>query len=122
MELIDALEPTPRGPYGGGLGYVSWQGDTDFAIIIRTATVERLGDRAGPTDVDAAQRITVQAGAGIVADSDPAAEFEETEKKMDGVLAALERIEVADGEGERPLEADQSADGTAVSDSSGVGR
>ena len=122
MELIDALEPAPRGPYGGGLGYVSWQGDTDFAIIIRTATVERLGDRAGPTDVDAAQRITVQAGAGIVADSDPAAEFEETEKKMDGVLAALERIEVADGEGERPLEADQSADGTAVSDSSGVGR
>ena len=122
MELIDALEPTPRGPYGGGLGYVSWQGDTDFAIIIRTATVERLGDRAGPTDVDAAQRISVQAGAGIVADSDPAAEFEETEKKMDGVLAALERIEVADGEGERPLEADQSADGTAVSDSSGVGR
>jgi len=122
MEIIDALEPTPRGPYGGGLGYVSWQGDTDFAIIIRTATVERLGDRAGPTDVDAAQRITVQAGAGIVADSDPAAEFEETEKKMDGVLAALERIEVADGEGERPLEADQSADGTAVSDSSGVGR
>ncbi|PSP58749.1 anthranilate synthase component I [Halobacteriales archaeon QH_7_66_37] len=122
MELIDALEPAPRGPYGGGLGYVSWQGDTDFAIIIRTATVERLGDRAGPTDVDAAQRITVQAGAGIVADSDPAAEFEETEKKMDGVLAALERIEVADGEGERPLEADQPADGTAVSDSSGVGR
>jgi anthranilate synthase component 1 len=122
MEIIDALEPTPRGPYGGGLGYVSWQGDTDFAIIIRTATVERLGDRAGPTDVDAAQRISVQAGAGIVADSDPAAEFEETEKKMDGVLAALERIEVADGEGERPLEADQSADGTAVSDSSGVGR
>ena len=122
MEIIDALEPTPRGPYGGGLGYVSWQGDTDFAIIIRTATVERLGDRAGPTDVDAAQRITVQAGAGIVADSDPAAEFEETEKKMDGVLAALERIEVADGEGERPLEADQPADGTAVSDSSGVGR
>jgi anthranilate synthase component 1 len=122
MELIDALEPTPRGPYGGGLGYVSWQGDTDFAIIIRTATVERLGDRAGPTDVDAAQRISVQAGAGIVADSDPAAEFEETEKKMDGVLAALERIEVADGEGERPLEADQPADGTAVSDSSGVGR
>ena len=122
MEIIDALEPTPRGPYGGGLGYVSWQGDTDFAIIIRTATVERLGDGAGPTDVDAAQRISVQAGAGIVADSDPAAEFEETEKKMDGVLAALERIEVADGEGERPLEADQSADGTAVSDSSGVGR
>ena len=122
MEIIDALEPTPRGHYGGGLGYVSWQGDTDFAIIIRTATVERLGDRAGPTDVDAAQRISVQAGAGIVADSDPAAEFEETEKKMDGVLAALERIEVADKEGERPLEADQSADGTAVSDSSGVGR
>jgi anthranilate synthase component 1 len=84
MEIIDDLEPEPRGPYGGGVGYVSWTGDADFAIVIRTATVERG---------EGADRITVRAGAGIVADSDPAAEYEETEQKMDGVLAALEAVE-----------------------------
>ncbi len=84
MEIIDELEETPRGPYGGGVGYVSWQGDADFAIVIRSATVESTAE----TD-----RITVRAGAGIVADSDPAAEFDETESKMDGVLAAIEAIE-----------------------------
>ncbi|MFP8958583.1 anthranilate synthase component I [Natrialbaceae archaeon A-CW3] len=84
MEIIDALEDDPRGLYGGGVGYYSWTGDADFAIVIRTATIE---------DHDGDQRITVQAGAGLVADSDPAAEYEETEKKMGGVLAALERIE-----------------------------
>jgi anthranilate synthase component 1 len=87
MEIIADLELSARGLYGGGVGYVSWSGDADFAIVIRTATVES-GD--GPDDAD---RITVQAGAGIVADSDPAAEYEETEQKMDGVLTALERIE-----------------------------
>jgi anthranilate synthase component 1 len=87
MEIIDALEREPRGVYGGGVGYYSWTGDADSAIVIRTATVE-----SGATDAGA-DRITVQAGAGIVADSDPGSEYEETEKKMDGVLAALERIE-----------------------------
>jgi anthranilate synthase component 1 len=83
MEIIDALESDPRGVYGGGVGYYSWSGDAEFAIVIRTATVER-----GDPD-----RITVQAGAGIVADSDPASEYEETEQKMGGVLDAIERIE-----------------------------
>ena len=87
MEIIDSLEPEPRGIYGGGVGYYSWTGDADFAIVIRTATVEH-------GDPDA---VTVRAGAGIVADSDPAAEFDETEQKMDGVLAAVDRI-VEDGE------------------------
>ncbi len=87
MEIIDALERRPRGVYGGGIGYYSWTGDADFAIVIRTATIER-GEGVEGTD-----RITVQAGAGIVADSDPTAEYEETEKKMHGVLAALEAIE-----------------------------
>jgi anthranilate synthase component 1 len=86
MEIIDDLEAAPRGPYGGGVGYVSWQGDADFAIVIRSATIEDLDE--GSAD----QRVTVQAGAGLVADSDPAAEFEETESKMDGVLVALDRI------------------------------
>ncbi|WP_332899704.1 anthranilate synthase component I [Haladaptatus sp. CMSO5] len=86
MEIIHDLEAGPRGLYGGGVGYYSWTGDTDFAIVIRTATIEH-----GDTD-----RLTIQAGAGIVADSDPASEFEETEKKMGGVLAAIERLEPAE--------------------------
>jgi len=103
MEIIDDLERTPRGPYGGGVGYFTWTGDTEFAIVIRSATVERAarsaadgasGEEADPrADENDAQRITVQAGAGIVADSDPASEYEETEKKMGGVLDALEAIE-----------------------------
>ncbi|MFB6156424.1 MAG: anthranilate synthase component I, partial [Haloferacaceae archaeon] len=86
MEIIDALEREPRGVYGGGVGYFSWDGDADFAIVIRTATVEH-------GDGDALDRVTVQAGAGIVADSDPESEYEESERKMDGTLVALERIE-----------------------------
>ena len=91
MEIIDDLERRPRGVYGGGVGYYSWTGDADFAIVIRTATVER---GAG---VDGTDRVTVQAGAGIVADSDPEREYDETEKKMDGVLTALEEIEGESG-------------------------
>jgi anthranilate synthase component 1 len=87
MEIIDALEDDPRGLYGGGVGYYSWTGDADVAIVIRTATVER-GAAA-----DGQDRVRVRAGAGIVADSDPGAEYEETESKMDGVLTALRRIE-----------------------------
>jgi anthranilate synthase component 1 len=95
MEIIDDLERTPRGPYGGGVGYVSWDGDAHFAIIIRSATIE--------SDIDAPEsnRVTVRAGAGIVADSDPAAEYEETEAKMDGVLVALDRLEAETVEDEQ---------------------
>ncbi|AFZ74864.1 anthranilate synthase component I [Natronobacterium gregoryi] len=104
MEIIDDLEAEPRGLYGGGVGYYSWTGDADFAIVIRTATVESVAapraaeKRARRNDPRAAvddgrDRITVQAGAGLVADSDPESEYEETEKKMSGVLAALEEIE-----------------------------
>ena len=84
MEIIDELEQTPRGVYGGGVGYFSWSGAADLAIVIRTATI----DHSGTED-----EITVQAGAGLVADSEPTAEYEETEQKMNGVLAAIERIE-----------------------------
>ncbi|WP_254536281.1 anthranilate synthase component I [Halomarina litorea] len=87
MELIDELELTPRGPYGGGVGYYSWTGDADMAIVIRSATVERGAGADGDS------LVTVRAGAGIVADSDPASEYEETESKMRGVLVALEAIE-----------------------------
>ena len=77
MEIIDDLENSPRGVYGGGVGYYSWNGDADFAIVIRTVLVQ--GDRA-----------SVQAGAGIVADSDPAYEYRETERKMAAMLRAIE--------------------------------
>jgi anthranilate synthase component 1 len=93
MEIIDDLEREPRGIYGGGVGYYSWGGDADFAIVIRTATVEH-GVSVGEPDGDEVEDVvTVQAGAGIVADSVPASEYEETEQKMGGVLDALEAIE-----------------------------
>ncbi len=77
MEIIDQLEPTRRGPYAGAVGYIAWGARTlDTAIAIRTVVM-----RGG--------RAWVQAGAGIVADSDPAAEWRETEAKARAVLAAL---------------------------------
>jgi anthranilate synthase component 1 len=77
MQIIDELEPVRRGPYAGAVGYVGWGARTlDTAIAIRTCVIR--GDRAW-----------VQAGAGIVADSDPAAEWRETEAKARAVLLAL---------------------------------
>ncbi|MGC9514026.1 anthranilate synthase component I [Methanocrinis sp.] len=76
MEIIDDLEGTARGIYGGGVGYFSADGSADFAIAIRSVIIE--GDLA-----------LVQAGAGIVADSDPHREFLETERKMAAMKRAL---------------------------------
>jgi anthranilate synthase component 1 len=76
MEIIDELEPTERGLYGGAVGYVSFTGNMDLAIAIRTLVT--LGDT-----------IYVQAGAGIVADSDPSKEWEETMNKARAVLRAV---------------------------------
>jgi len=77
MEIIDELEPTRRGPYAGAVGYIGWGGESlDTAIAIRTVVIK--GGRAW-----------VQAGAGIVADSEPEAEWRETEAKAGAVLAAL---------------------------------
>jgi anthranilate synthase component 1 len=77
MEIIDELEPTRRGPYAGAVGYIGWGARTlDTAIAIRTCVMK-------------AGRAWVQAGAGIVADSDPAAELRETEAKARAVLLAL---------------------------------
>jgi anthranilate synthase component 1 len=95
MELIDELEHDVRGLYGGGVGYYGWTGDADVAIVIRTAVVDHgvdLPAAAAENDTATTDRVTVRAGAGIVADSDPGAEFEETEAKMDGVLAAIRRV------------------------------
>ncbi|MDZ7688565.1 MAG: anthranilate synthase component I [Halobacteriales archaeon] len=90
MEIIDELEREPRGAYGGGVGYYSWNGDSDFAITIRTATFDENED--GTSDV------VVQAGAGIVADSVPSREFDETEDKTDALVTALESLEHKGGE------------------------
>jgi anthranilate synthase component 1 len=80
MEIIDELEPTERGIYGGACGYLSFAGDMDVAIAIRTGVVKD-------------QTLYVQAGAGIVADSDPGAEWQETEAKNRAVLRAAELVE-----------------------------
>ncbi len=76
MEIIDELETERRGVYGGAVGYFSWSGASDTAIAIRTLVA--TGGMA-----------YFQAGGGVVADSDPEAEFEETRQKADAVLTAL---------------------------------
>ena len=78
MEIIDELEPTGRGLYGGTVGWFSFSGEADLAIAIRTAW---------KTD----DHWQLQVGAGIVADSNPEAEFQETLNKAAGLLSALER-------------------------------
>jgi anthranilate synthase component 1 len=93
MELIDDTEDEPRGVYGGGVGYYDWTGDADVAIVIRTATVEQ-GVAPATDKGDDRDRVTVRAGAGVVADSDPESEFAETERKMRGTLDALDRVRV----------------------------
>ena len=76
MELIAAHEPTARGPYAGAVGYLTFAGDLDFCITIRTATV--TGGMA-----------SVQAGAGVVADSDPQTELDETKAKAEALIPAV---------------------------------
>ncbi|MBV6520618.1 MAG: Anthranilate synthase component 1 [Gemmatimonadaceae bacterium] len=83
MEIIDELEPERRGPYAGGVGYIAAGDDRmDVAITIRTCVI------AGGT-------ASVQAGAGIVADSVPSTEWEETESKARALLTALGRVRAA---------------------------
>ncbi|MGI9528092.1 MAG: anthranilate synthase component I [Acidimicrobiia bacterium] len=76
MEIIDTLEPTARGPYAGAVGYIDFSGNLDTAIGLRTCVAK------GTT-------AWVQAGAGVVVDSDPASEYDECMSKAEAVLAAL---------------------------------
>ncbi len=77
MEIIDELEPVRREVYGGAVGYFSFSGNMDLAIAIRTLQIEK-------------DRFHLQAGAGIVADSDPEMEYQETLNKARGVKRAIE--------------------------------
>lgn len=79
MEIIEEMEKEPRGPYGGAVGYVSFSGNMDMAITIRTACIEN-------------NRLVVRAGAGIVADSDPESERLETVNKAMAIQRAMELI------------------------------
>lgn len=77
MEIIDELEPVRRGPYGGAFGYIAYDGSLDMALTLRTMVI-------------ANGRVHIQAGAGIVADSDPASEEQETRQKAAALMRAAE--------------------------------
>ncbi|THF88725.1 anthranilate synthase component I [Deinococcus sp. KSM4-11] len=77
MEIIDELEPVRRGPYGGSFGYIAFDGSMDMALTLRTMVI-------------AGGRVHIQAGAGIVADSDPASEELETRNKAAALMRAVE--------------------------------
>ena len=77
MEIIDELEPEKRGIYGGAMGYLGWNDNMDMAIAIRTAVIKN-------------GKLYVQAGAGIVADSQPEMEWEETQNKARAIVRAVQ--------------------------------
>jgi anthranilate synthase component I len=80
MEIIEELEPTRRGPYAGAVGYLSFSGNLDFCITIRSFTIHK-------------GTVYLQVGAGIVADSDPPTEFQETVNKGMALMRALARAD-----------------------------
>ena len=79
MEIIDEVEPVKRNIYGGAVGYLGWNNNMDMAIAIRTAVVK---DNV----------LHVQAGGGVVADSDPQMEWEETMNKARAIIRAAESL------------------------------
>ena len=85
MEIIDELEPHRRGPYAGAVGYIDYAGNMDTCIALRTIVIQ-------------GQQAFVQAGAGIVADSVPQREYQETLNKARGLLRAIEITERAAGD------------------------
>ena len=85
MEIIDELEPTKRGPYAGAVGYFDFSGNMDTCIVIRTMLVTK-------------SKVYIQAGAGIVADSDPGKEYVETQNKAGALVEALSvALSITDG-------------------------
>jgi anthranilate synthase component 1 len=77
MQIIDEVEPQRRGPYGGAVGYIDFTGNMDTCIALRTLVLQ-------------GRSAYVQAGGGVVYDSDPSAEYEETVNKAKGLLKAIE--------------------------------
>ena len=80
MEVIDSIEPHRRGPYGGAVGYIDYRGNMDTCIALRTMVVKD-------------GKVHVQAGCGVVADSDPTSEYQETLNKARALIAAVEMTE-----------------------------
>ena len=80
MEIIDEMEPVKRGIYGGACGYLSFGGEMDLAIAIRTGVIYK-------------DMLYVGAGAGIVIDSSPESELQETENKARAVIRAAEQVQ-----------------------------
>jgi len=83
MEIISELESSPRGPYAGAVGYFGFNGNMDFCITIRTITIMK-------------NRLSIQVGAGIVYDSSPENEYEETLRKAGAMFKAIERVKEND--------------------------
>jgi anthranilate synthase component 1 len=79
MEIISELEKDERGPYAGAVGYFSFSGNMDFCITIRTITIIN-------------NTLSIQAGAGIVADSIPEEEYRETIRKAGAMFKAIEKV------------------------------
>ncbi len=79
MQLIEGIEPDRRGPYGGAVGYIGFGGDMDSCIVLRTIVAHE-------------GTVSIQAGAGIVSDSDPDSEYDETRDKAEALLTALDSI------------------------------
>ena len=89
MQIIDELEPTKRGPYAGGIGMVGFNGDMDIAIALRTMVIPiKMKSEMG-------WRVDIQAGAGIVIDSNPELEWNETVNKAAGLGRAIELAQTA---------------------------
>lgn len=80
LEIIQELEPTKRGVYGGAIGHISYAGNIDLAISIRTAVIKD-------------QKVYIQTGGGIVADSDPENELQETKNKALAIIKAIQMVE-----------------------------
>ena len=80
MEIIDELEPDRRGVYGGAIGYLSWTGNMDLAIAIRTAVIQD-------------KELSVRAGGGVVYDSAPEAEYQESLNKAQSIIKAIEEMD-----------------------------
>lgn len=93
MQIIDELEPTRRGPYAGAVGFTDFAGNMDMAIALRTMVVLPSNDQPGPAAPT--WRVHIQAGGGIVADSDPDAEHQETVNKAAALAKAVDVAEQA---------------------------